>query len=834
MPLTAGTRLGPYEITAPLGRGGMGEVYRARDTRLGREVAVKVLPDHLSAQPEVRARFEREAKTVSSLSHPHICTLFDVGRHAETEYLVMELVDGESLAQRLERGPLPTSEVLRLGAQIADALGRAHRAGVVHRDLKPGNVMLSKGGAKLMDFGLARAVVEPVATPSGESATLLMQSPTAARPLTAQGTIIGTFQYMSPEQLEGKDADRRSDLWALGCVLYEMATGTRAFTAKSQASLIASIMQAEPRPMMELSPLTPAGLERLVKQCLVKEPDERWQDAHDLALELAWLREGAAPPVTAAVSAGTAVLPTFRPVTFRRGTVNNARFLPDGHTVVYSASWGGAAERVYMVRTESNDSTELPLPSASLLAVSRQSDLALSVGRVYLRGWGDTSGTLARAPLFGGGARELLEAVHDADWAPDGRAMAVIRKQGTSFHLEYPIGRKLHESITWMKSPRVSPDGQRVAFIEYFQSAGNLVRLVEPGGEVRTLVPLQHWPGSLAWSADGRQLFYSEWGGKDGSLIASISLDGMQREITRLPGTLDLLDVSASGDLLIATIMMTFTTGVFVAGEERERDLSWLDMGLAKDLSVDGARLLMDEQGTGVGSDPQVFLRDVAGGPPIHLGAGVARALSPDGKWALVEVGTQTTLLPTGSGQPRAIDTPGITTSRISSWFPDSQRLLVQGSAAGRPPRLYEVPISGGPIRPLTPEGCAFPVGPLVKPVSQDGRRVFALAASSDLRVFDVESGAEVGARKLEPGEEPVRWHADGRSIFTWTPGEFPAVVRRVAIDTTEREDWRTLMPADPTGVSSTRFLVLTPDGNTCAASYIKILSQLHVMRGMS
>jgi serine/threonine protein kinase len=247
MPLTPGTKLGPYEIVAPLGAGGMGEVYRAHDTRLGRDVAIKVLPEHLSSNPEVRARFEREAKTVSSLNHPHICTLFDVGREGETDYLVMELVDGETLAQRLAKGPLGPAEVLKLGAQVADALDRAHRAGVIHRDLKPGNVMLTKSGAKLMDFGLARAT--GLAGPAGGSGithAALTQSPTVAGPLTAEGTIVGTFQYMSPEQLEGREADARSDIWALGCVLYEMASGRRAFEGASQASLIGSIMNAAP------------------------------------------------------------------------------------------------------------------------------------------------------------------------------------------------------------------------------------------------------------------------------------------------------------------------------------------------------------------------------------------------------------------------------------------------------------------------------------------------------------------------------------------------------------------------------------------------------------
>jgi serine/threonine protein kinase len=259
----------------------MGEVYRARDTRLGRDVAIKVLPPHLSANPDVRARFEREARTVSSLNHPHICTLFDVGKHGEVDYIVMELIEGETLAHRLARGALPPADVLKLGAQVADALDRSHRAGVIHRDLKPGNIMLTRSGAKLMDFGLARptGLGTPGASSSLTMATLT-QSPTVAAPLTAEGTILGTFQYMSPEQLEGKEADERSDIWALGCVLYEMATGRRAFEGRSQASLITAVMGSQPPPASTLAPATPPGLDRLIANCLVKDPDERIRTAH--------------------------------------------------------------------------------------------------------------------------------------------------------------------------------------------------------------------------------------------------------------------------------------------------------------------------------------------------------------------------------------------------------------------------------------------------------------------------------------------------------------------------------------------------------------------------
>src|SRR5262247_1337628 len=269
MPLTRGTRLGPYEIVAPLGAGGMGEVFRARDTRLDRHVAVKVLPQHLSANPDVRARFEREAKAISSLNHPHICTLFDVGRDGGTDYLVMELVEGETLAARLARGALPPAEVLRLAAQVASALDGAHRAGVVHRDLKPGNVMLTRSGAKLMDFGLAKGAASDASSPA------LTAAPTATSPLTAQGTIVGTFQYMAPEQLEGDPADARTDIFSFGLLLYEMTTGRRAFDGRTRASLIASVLKETPRSVTEMAPTTPPVLERLIRICLAKDPADR-------------------------------------------------------------------------------------------------------------------------------------------------------------------------------------------------------------------------------------------------------------------------------------------------------------------------------------------------------------------------------------------------------------------------------------------------------------------------------------------------------------------------------------------------------------------------------
>ncbi|MGH9399893.1 MAG: serine/threonine-protein kinase, partial [Thermoanaerobaculia bacterium] len=306
MSLTVGARLGPYEVLSPLGAGGMGEVYKARDTRLEREVAVKVLSPHLSSSEEMRQRFEREAKSISQLSHPHICALYDVGSHEGTEYLVMELLEGETLAARLVKGALLLEQTLKFGVEIADALDKAHRQGIMHRDLKPGNVMLTKSGVKILDFGLAKAVA-PNAARSGVSLTSLPTREARAE-LTAEGTILGTLQYMAPEQLEGGESDARTDIFALGAVLYEMATGRKAFSGKSQASLISSIMGAEPAPISAIAPMTPPAFDRVVRTCLAKDTDDRWQTAHDIAVQLRWIQEaGTVAPSIAPSAAASAV-----------------------------------------------------------------------------------------------------------------------------------------------------------------------------------------------------------------------------------------------------------------------------------------------------------------------------------------------------------------------------------------------------------------------------------------------------------------------------------------------------------------------------------------------
>lgn len=414
MALTAGKKLGPYEILAPLGAGGMGEVYRCRDTRLGRDVAIKVLPQHLSTNPDVRARFEREAKSISSLNHPNICTLYDIGREGDTDYLVMELVEGETLAHRIAKGALPLDQTLKIGIEVADALARAHRAGIVHRDLKPSNVMLTKSGAKLMDFGLARAIMSEHPSSSSGVTMTAPHSPSADRPLTAEGTIVGTFMYMSPEQLEGKDADARSDLWALGCVIYEMVTGKKAFEGKSQASLIGAIMNSEPRAMSELAPLTPPALQHTVKSCLAKDPEERIQTARDVMLELRWIAEGGS-------QAGVAA-----PVAARRKTRERAAWILAALMTLAAA---GLAVGQWTMRPPSPQVLRFEIPPPH--SVRAQDSPRISPDGLYLAYTATDSTGAYRIwvrPLSGLSAQALAgtEGANRPFWSPDSRFLGFV------------------------------------------------------------------------------------------------------------------------------------------------------------------------------------------------------------------------------------------------------------------------------------------------------------------------------------------------------------------------------------------------------------------------
>jgi len=626
MPLSPGTTLGPYRILSPLGAGGMGEVYRAHDSRLGRDVAVKVLPQHLAATPEVRARFEREARTISQLNHSNICTLFDVGHQDGTDYLVMELIEGETLAKRLERGTLPTPELLTLGRQVADALDRAHRAGVVHRDLKPGNIMLTKSGAKLMDFGLARATGLTGAGP-GSSPSAMTFSPTVAAPLTAEGTLVGTFQYMSPEQLEGREADVRSDLWALGCVLYECATGVRAFAGESQASLIAAIMTGEPRPISQLRPMLPSGLDRVVRQCLRKDPDARLQSARDLAFALDWIAAedpGAASPgstvnaprfaapwfpVAAAlvIAAGAFVggrmtaprstLGSIRVSTLSQGTRDTEPAVSrDGRLVAFSA-----------VRQNGQGIWLMDMVTRSEVKLTNDADHAprftADGGSIVFTRTDQGRQSLWRVPVIGGAPRLLLENASDADPSPgDGQiafvgaitdsagvraALMLVRSDGTE------VRELWSQSSAAISGPRWSPDGKKLALIiSASQNTPNSVVVVDAAtGAARAFVaPSGAVLSNPVWDGSGSALLVAEGAGvtavQRGAAGRLLRLDARSGSFQQLgwienfPAVMDLLP---DGRLVLSSLIARQNLREVAVGAHNLVDGRVLTSGLAID-----------------------------------------------------------------------------------------------------------------------------------------------------------------------------------------------------------------------------------------------------------
>ena len=505
MRLAPGTRLGPYEIVSPLGAGGMGEVYRAKDTRLSRDVAVKVLPERLTENPDVRARFEREARTISSLNHPHICTLHDVGREGDVDYLVMELVEGETLAARIARGPLPNQDILKFATQIADALDRAHRAGIVHRDFKPGNVMVTKNGAKLMDFGLARAVVHaatPGSSSTGATIAQLTQPPAMASPLTGEGALIGTFLYMAPEQLEGKEADARSDLWAFGCVLYEMATGRRAFNGKSQASLIGAIMNSDPPPITASNSLLSPALDALVRACLAKDPDERIQTAHDVKLQLSWIAQSGAHsgPI------GPIELPKPRrrhePLAWAVAAVGVLAAV----FFALRGGWsGGAAGKQQLAFTIPIPGSLTPIfqprisPDGTMLAFVAQDSLNREM--IWLR----PLNALTANPLPG------TEGTRPPWWSPDSRMLAFVADGKLK---KIAVGGGPPQVIcdaptgsdgTWSKDGVILFDGAGADPIYRVNAAGGLKSVAIAGDSVSQV----GWPAFLP---DGRHFIYSRIG----------------------------------------------------------------------------------------------------------------------------------------------------------------------------------------------------------------------------------------------------------------------------------------------------------------------------------
>ena len=836
----------------------MGEVYRASDERLGRDVALKILKPSLAHDQDRLRRFEQEARAAAALSHPNIVAIYDIGMHDGAPYIVSELLEGQTLRERLLNGSIPRRQAIDYARQIAQGLTAAHEKRIVHRDLKPENLFLTKDGRiKILDFGIAKLLNSAFDSEAGEAGSIASMTTQ-----TRSGSLLGTIAYMSPEQLRGKAVDHRTDIFSFGAIFYEMLTGKRAFAGETQVDTMTLILKEDPPEMIREGQDIPGAFEQVVRHCLEKEPENRFQSARDLAFALStladvttsrqilpfrlettrfrtWMLRIAAALllVVAAIYLGirlrTVQNPDFRRVTFERGTVYSARFTPDGRTVVYGASWNGRPLQIYSTIPDSLLARPLELSSAYLLGISRSSELALTMrGRPGSR-LDFEGGMLADAPMLGGTPREILQDVAWADWSPDGQ-LAVVHHVNGRDHLEYPIGKVLYQTSGSISNIRFSPGGDRIAFLDHpkrWDDSG-FVCVTDLSGHKTTLSADWGWVYGLAWSAQGNEVWFSavEKGSSNRSLWA-VSLSGRQRKVLTVPGGLTMQDIAPDGRIL-ATIDMERLAMEWSGKEKQVRDLSWFDWSIAKDISSDGQSVLFEEGAEPAGLNNAVAIRKVDGSPPIRLGDGTADTLSPDGKWAISFLPSgpaRLKLLSVGPGQSREIALPELERLQNGSHFlPDGKRIVVNGNEPGHPGRTYVVDVAGGKPVPVTPEG-VYATLP-----SPDGKFLAGETADRKLDLFPLDGGPVRHIPDLEPGYVLAHWSADSKALYVYRSGEMPLKIQRLDIATGKTKPVRELVPADRGGVVSIAPVVTNMDASEFAYTYYQTLSVLYVVSGLN
>jgi hypothetical protein len=848
-----------YRILDPIGRGGMGVVYEAEDTRLGRRVAVKMLPPEMATEAKAVTRFLREGKAAATLNHPNICGVLDVGEDGGQPFIVMERLSGMTLRSAIAGHAMPAERVLDLGVQMAEALAAAHARGVIHRDVKPGNVFLTRDGAvKLTDFGLAKRVEPRTGEPLRDADT------DTGAPLTREGASLGTVGYMSPEQARGEEVDARADLFALGAVLYEMGTGRPPFTGATDAVTFEAILGREPVRPETLNPDLPREVAAILEKALEKDRDLRYQTAADLRADLLrarrattrvrppgekgspegardearpgrsrWARRAAALGLLlAALALGAAASralwpalppPKFTQLTFRRGTVLSARLTPDGHTVVYSALWDGASPGVFSRRLDNPVSVSLGLPPATLLAVSSRGELAILLAPPGERGvvW---LGTLARVPLSGGPVRPLLDGVLDADWAPDGRDLALVRWQDGQFQLEYPMGRVLLRPCPPTRV-RVSPDGTRLALLD---EDDGLLLIDRTGAAAR--VRVARYRQRLAWSPRGDSVLVDAGETDLRRTLRRVTPRGEVKEICALAGTMVVHDVSRDGRVLLHHGFERWDVRARVPGEPAEREASAFANSAVAGLAGDGSQVLLWHHGEG---PPGVtLLQPTGGGPALRVGDGHPLGLSADARHVVLESvaggEARVTLLPTGVGEARRLATGRL--SRFGkAWRIDDGVVGLDAAEPGRPARSFLVTAQDGAPRPVTPEGS------LVVPGALPGGLVLARAGDGSLATHTSAGGegGPVGWRlPSDPFLEVVRVSGDGRFLFV-REGSVPARIGRVELRTGKRTPWMELGPQSTTGAGHIWSVLLTPDGRGYAYTHGFFLQDLFLVEGL-
>lgn len=863
MNLSSGTKLGPYEIVNLLGAGGMGEVYRARDSRLKRDVAVKVLPKALSLDADRLRRFEQEALATAALNHPNILAVFDIGTNEGSPYVVSELLEGETMRERLRSGAITLRKTLDYALQIAHGLAAAHEKGIIHRDLKPENLFLTKDGrVKILDFGLAKLTQ---ADPASHTSMPTMTQATEA------GMVMGTAGYMSPEQVRGAGVDARSDIFSFGAILYEMISGKRAFHRETAADTMSAILKEEPADLSETNRNVSPALERIVQHCLEKNPEQRFHSASDIAFDLEHL-SGAS---SASASARTTTIATTRPkgkllagiasalglaliglglgwwlgqsgsraplaeykqITFRTGSIGNARFTPDG-SVVYSASWDGGEDQLYLSRTDDPGARELGLKDAELLSISKGGELAIRLNTSDLGGYA-RSGTLARVSLSGGTPREVLEHVQDADWAADGVNMAVVRyvPENSHWRLEYPIGKVLFDSINWISHPKISPDGKWVAFADHENPGGDdegsVAVIRSDGGDNNKDRKLSSGWVSLEgifWSPDGDEIWFTSTSSGSAENPRAVTLSGKLRKITNVPGGVWLEDLRGGTALIVTHHERVGIRGI-APGEKEERELGWFGWSNLRDISRDGKKILFEEEGDGGGPNYTVFLRDTNGSPPARLGEGLAMTISPDAKWVITKSakGGPLNLVPTGAGEARQLTHDAVSYRRVG-WLPDGKHLLADGIEAGHAARDYLIDLSTGDSKPLTPEGITG------VNLSPDGKSTAVRGSDGKWGVWPLDGSAIRPIPALDSSYYVTGWSPDGASLYAASnrASEKVAKVYRVSMANEKMELWRSFGEQAGAGLTGAGAPSFSADGSAYAYGYGRILSEAYVVTGL-
>lgn len=881
--MNPGERFGHYDIVAPLGAGGMGVVYRARDTKLGREVALKMLTKVSAADPVRLQRFEQEAQAASALNHPNLLVVYDAGQQDGTPFLVSELLEGQTLRERIDHGPLPPRKAIELAVQIASGLSAVHEKGIVHRDLKPENVFVTRDGrVKILDFGVARAIED-------------VPRATGTLPLTQSGAVMGTAGYMSPEQVRGRPADARSDLFSLGAVLYEMLTGSMAFPGETPVERGYAILNADPPGFEEAGVSVPPALDRVVRRCLEKEPEQRFQHARDLAFALEAITDGSGSGRTAALPArprarrvwqavglavaalvvlgigermgrhstettvvvrapdaptapappGVSAHPNITRVSFRNGSIFNARFTGE-KGVVYSGMFEGGPPQVVSGLLGSAQTRPVAADWNTLFDASSNDELAIAT---IDRKKGDSSGAvLSRLALAGGGPRQLMEHVVSADFAADGNSLLVVRvENGGTWTLEYPQGHVLLESPEAIHTARLSPRGDLIAFSRHpvpFDDRGH-VEIIDATGK-----PVAHsrdyWTlEGLAWAPDGREVWFTAADRTVQRAIRGLSLTGVEREIFSTPGTLRIHDVDAKGRALVGTSLVRSRIFGKVAGDERERPLSWFDGSMPVDLSSDGRSMLFIE-GTGADAqDIETYLRSFDGSAPIRVSAGWGRALSPDGKWALVSPTPPfltLSLVPTGPGQPVSLAKGDFQAIFQAHFFADGKRVLISARGEDGKPHVYVQDLpglgqAGGLERDGEPPRLVADLElKTVAPPSPDGKRIAAVTKDRQGVLVDVATGDTTPLKGLPADTYPQQWTSDGKGLIVAKPSDGDRIsieLLRYDIASGKLTKLAEIAPVDTVGMMGLKGGLVTPDAKHYVYAVSQRLDELYVIEGL-